>query len=46
MMCIYTTTVDAESFEEAAEIAENECPLMVDGKSYVTNLTTFENREV
>lgn len=45
-MCIYTATVEAESFEEAADLTEVECPLMVDGHAWVTNQTTGEERAV
>lgn len=44
--CLYTTTVEADSFEEAADLAEVECPLDIDGNAYVTNQTTGEEREV
>lgn len=45
-MCIYSDTVVANSFEEAAEIVANNCEYDVDGYATVTCLDTGEEREV
>lgn len=45
-MCIYSDTVIADSFEEAAEIVANNCEYDVDGYAMVTCLETGEEREV
>lgn len=41
-MCIFSTIVEADSPEEAAEIAANECEYDVDGDPYIKDLETDE----
>ena len=47
LTCIYTTTVEAESFREAVNLADIECPYDSDGNgAWVINQTTGEEKEV
>ena len=43
---IYSEFVEAESFEEAAEKVENNCPYDIDSPTYVVNEDTGEEREM
>lgn len=45
-MCVFGTTVEANSPEEAAEIAAKECEYDIDGAACVTDLETNENFEI
>ena len=45
-MCVYGTVVEADSPEEAAEIAANRCEYDIDGAAYVTDLETDEQFEL
>ena len=45
-MCVYSDTVVANSFEEAAEIVANNCEYDVEGYATITCLDTGEEREV
>lgn len=40
--CIYSTEVEADNPKQAADLAEAECPLCVDGYAFVKNLETEE----
>lgn len=40
--CIWSTTVIADNPEQAADLAEAECPCDIDGFASVTNLETNE----
>jgi hypothetical protein len=45
-MVVYSGCVEAESFEEAVEEVERNCPYDIDGSAYVVNETTGEEREM
>jgi hypothetical protein len=45
-MVIYTETVEAESFEEAADIVANNCLYDIDGSAWVTCEETGEEAEI
>ena len=45
-MVVYTEVVEAESFEEAAEIVAKNCPYDIDGSAWVTCEETGEEAEV
>ena len=40
--CIYSTEIEADNPEQAADLAEAECPLEVNGYAFVKNLETEE----
>ena len=40
--CIWSTEIEADSPEEAATMAEYECPCDIDGNAYVVNTETGE----
>ena len=44
--CIFSIEVEAESPEEAADLASLECPLDIDGVGYVENLKTGESYDI
>lgn len=45
-MCIFSTVVEADSPEEAAEIAADKCEYDVDGEAYIRDLETDEEIEL
>lgn len=45
-MVVYSESVDANSFEEAAEFVANNCPYDIDGPAYVVEIESQEEREI
>ena len=45
-MVVYSESVDADSFKEAAEFVANNCPYDIDGPAYVTEIESGEEREI